>query len=101
MAAKIGGGAKVNLPALLRILADAIDDTTSGAKVGHTKPIPTGSWRTLSFTYMVRDNDPTDPIGVRPQDVFIDYMSDLTAAFPEDVVESEGQARHGAGQETP
>ena len=93
MAAKIGGGQAVNLPVLLRTLADAIDG--AAGTVFHIQELPTGQWRDLSFTYMIRETDNAD----RPQDIFIDHMSDTTTSFPEeDVVESEGQE---SGQETP
>lgn len=90
MPAKVGGGAGINTPALLRILASSIESAD-----GNLQPTPTGQWRTLTISYMIRDTD--NPDG-RPQDVFVNYMTDLNAPIPdEDVVESEGQV---SGQET-
>ena len=94
MAAKIGGGAGINLPLLLRTLADAIDDGPGGLAT-HLKPLRTDEWRNLAFTYMIRTNTGNDP---REQDVFIDVMSDTLAQVAEPVVEFERQ--EATGRET-
>jgi hypothetical protein len=92
---KVGTGEQqVNLPALLRLAADAIENAASPVRTVLT-PLPTGEWRDLKLCYMVRDTA-SEP--GRRQEVWVDYLTDTFAQVPQPVVESEGQE---AGQETP
>ncbi len=82
---------KINLPTLLRLLANAVE-YSDGEVATKLEALPEGRWRDFGFTYLIRDGGED-----HPQEAWIDVMTDTEAQVPRPVVESEGQ---DTGQET-